>query len=58
MNHGDLVKFKNPTEDEINDRFYVVELRGNRVLVQDAIGGLWVRPEFVYLTDDLEKVQS
>lgn len=50
-----LMKFKDPQPSEENDRFFVVENRGERVLVADA-NHIWdsgIRPTFVYLVDDL-----
>ena len=56
---GDAVRFRSPqTADEARERFYVVEMRGDRVLVEDA-DPYWrgVRPTFVYALADLEPTQ-
>lgn len=50
-----LMKFKDPQPGEESDRFFVVENRGDRVLVANA-NAIWdsgIRPTFVYLADDL-----
>lgn len=54
---GTLVKLYNPTNaDEAWERFTVVEMRGDRVLVADADeywDGQTLRPTFVYLASEL-----
>lgn len=55
MNVGSQVKFSKPESNEVNDRFVVVEMRGDRVLVSDNSGHRdWsIVPTFVYLVSDL-----
>jgi hypothetical protein len=52
-----LLKFKTPEPHEVNDRFTLLEDRGDRVLVADA-SSTWadsmIRPTFVYLKSDLD----
>ena len=51
---GDVVKFAHPhTDDERIERFMVVELRGERVLVAMKDSGMTLVPTFVYLQSDL-----
>ena len=53
MQVGQQVKFAAPmTDDEAAERFTVVELRGERVLVE-FICDMPLRPQFVYLAADL-----
>ena len=52
---GQTVKFKNPESDEIDLRFYVVENRGDRVLVRHYGSLRAIPPTFVYPTSDLER---
>lgn len=55
---GQRVKFAAPlNEDERQERFTVVELRGDRVLVE-FICDMNIRPSFVYLTADLVSAES
>lgn len=55
---GQTVKFLNPlSDDERQERFTVIELRDDRVLVE-FICGMNIRPQFLYLTADLEPAQS
>ncbi len=50
---GQSVKFINPlTDDERGERFTVLELRGERVLVE-FICDMTIRPTSVYLAEDL-----
>lgn len=56
MERGNVVMFKEPTADEINDRFVVVEMRGPRVLVALMGSDFAIVPTFVYATDDLVRV--
>ena len=57
LNIGDEVKFSRPlTDDERIDRFMVVELRGDRVLVAMKESGMSIVPTFVYLQADLTTV--
>ena len=54
---GDTVKFIAPNPDETEDRFTVLELRGDRVQVEsnDSFwNGRAFRPNFVYLLSDME----
>jgi hypothetical protein len=45
---GDTVKFLAPlTDEEVRERFIVIELRGPRVLVE-AVCDMRLRPTFVY----------
>lgn len=53
MRINDLVKFAKPTKDEIADRFIVLELRGDRVLVGMLNTGMRIMPSAVYLVADL-----
>ena len=52
-----LYRFKDPMDDmEAQERFYLVENRGERLLVADA-SPCWngmIRPQVVYLASDLE----
>jgi hypothetical protein len=54
---GQAVKFAAPlTSDEASERFAVVELRGDRVLVQcigAAFGDWSLKPQMAYLAADL-----
>ena len=57
LNIGDEVKFSRPlTDDERIERFMVVELRGDRVLVAMKESGMTIVPTFVYLQADLTAV--
>lgn len=51
-----IVVFKDPAPHEIDERFVVIEMRGDRVLVQ-AVNAYWrirsISPQFVYDVDDL-----
>jgi hypothetical protein len=50
---GTIVKFAFPSGDEeAGERFIVMELRGDRVLVE-AINKMNIRPQFVYLLMEL-----
>jgi hypothetical protein len=50
---GQVVKFAVPqTPNEINERFVVLELRGDRVLVQ-FVCEMNLKPTFVYLCGDM-----
>ena len=54
---GDEVMFARPlTDDERIERFVVVELRGDRVLVSMKESGMSIVPTFVYLQADLTTV--
>lgn len=54
VNVGDEVRFVEPkTEDERIERFEVLELRGERVLVAMKDSGMSIVPTFVYLASDL-----
>ena len=53
MRVGDVVRFKNPgNSDEASELFAVIELRGERVLVQ-ALCAMQIKPQFAYLAADL-----
>lgn len=53
MRIGDVVRFSEPqTKDEEEERFVVLELRGDRALVE-FICDMSIRPNFVYRTADL-----
>jgi hypothetical protein len=53
INAGDVVRFVAPSnEDEANERFLVLEMRGDRVLVE-AVCDMRLRPTFVYPAGDL-----
>lgn len=56
MERGNVVTFKEPTSDEINDRFVVVEMRGHRALVALMDSDFAIVPTFVYATDDLIRI--
>ena len=57
MKDGDVVKFREPTDtEEASERFIVLELRGDRVLVGDVNTQMAIRPTFVYLCAELETV--
>lgn len=54
---GDTVEFINPEEDEVGVTYNVLELRGDRVLVNDNINTeMSPRPTYAYLLSDLKKV--
>ena len=54
VNVGDEVRFVEPkTDDERIERFEVLELRGERVLVAMKDSGMSIVPTFVYLASDL-----
>ena len=57
MQPGDVVKFASPFDAaEATHRFRVVELRGDRVLVQctdSTFRSWWIKPRSVYLVADL-----
>lgn len=51
---GDEVKFAAPlTRDEEEERFIVMELRGDRILVALKDSGMSIVPTFVYAVEDL-----
>lgn len=53
MKQGDVVKFTNPTADETDDRFILLENPdGGRVLAQ-AIVDLPIRPTYIFRTEEL-----
>jgi hypothetical protein len=53
---GDMVRFLQPlSDDEASERFRVLELRGDRILVE-AICDMQVKPTFVYPARDLMSV--
>ena len=55
---GQLVRFIAPlNEDEREEQFTVLELRGERVLVE-FVCGMSIRPTFVYLAADLVPVDG
>ena len=61
MQAGDLVRWKQPQGDEIQDLFRVLEMRGNRVLVEmaDERFADWkIKPTSVYWEADLEVVEQ
>lgn len=48
-----MLKFLEPlTPEEENERFVLIETRGDRVLVE-LVCDMAIRPQFVYLTADL-----
>jgi hypothetical protein len=51
-----LYKFRQPAPDEIDDRFVVLEDRGDRVLVQYASHAYPIKPTDVYLKTDIEPI--
>ena len=53
MQVGNLVRFANPlTTAEQSERFVVLEMRGDRVLVE-FVCPMTIRPTFVYLLSDI-----
>jgi hypothetical protein len=55
MKRGDIVEWLDPlTEDETTEAFRVVELRGDRVLVEDIHSHYNIRPTFAYEVADLK----
>ena len=51
---GDRVRFAAPqTLDEQDERFEILELRGDRMLVRFLDSGMQIEPTFVYLLDEL-----
>lgn len=54
---GDYVKFKNPTPEEKNEIFTIVEDRDDKVLVRledsDIVDVQPIRPTFVYLKSEM-----
>lgn len=57
MQPNQVVKFKAPADaDEAQERFKVLEDRGERVLVEGVTGfDEWaIKPTFVYQVDELE----
>lgn len=58
MKAGDTVKLVTPMPDESGlERFRVLEMRGDRVLVE-FICDLRIPPTYVYPTTDVEVVQT
>ena len=56
MKVGDVVRFAAPeTEDEESERFVVLDLRGDRTLVE-FVCEMNIKPTFVYQTADLKTV--
>ena len=57
MEQGDVVKFKNIVDagDE-NLKFRIVEMRGDRALVEDVESNMMIMPSFVYSIHDLKQV--
>lgn len=54
---GDRVKFVSPDSiDEEGERFEVLELRGDRVLVRILNSGMQIEPHFVYRSKELEPI--
>ena len=51
---GQMLKFKNPEADETDLRFFVIEDRGDRVLVRHYGSLRAIPPTFVYLATDME----
>lgn len=55
LSPGDIVRFKEPQSvDEESERFAVIELRGDRVLVE-FICDMRLKPTFSYWARDLVK---
>ena len=53
MKAGDIVRFANPlTDDEQDERFIVLEVRGPRVLVE-FVCDMHIRPTFAYMVAEL-----
>ena len=58
FNTGDVVRFREPlTREEEGERFEVLEMRGERVLVV-SLCDLPIPPTYVYLAADLERVPT
>lgn len=56
MKAGDIVKFSAPTGDfETRARFRVLEVRGERLLVELVDSRFSIAPTSVYLAEDLVK---
>jgi hypothetical protein len=55
---GDVVEFVEPTADEMGTLFRVVELRGERVLVELSGWVGSIAPTFVYRADELRAVPT
>lgn len=53
MNLNQVVKFKEPmSKDEAAERFVIVEVRGDRVLVE-LVCEMTIRPTFVYMAEEM-----
>jgi hypothetical protein len=58
MKVGDIVRFRDPSADELGLEFEVMELRGDRVEVMEVRDVWCIPPRFVYLVDELELVKK
>lgn len=59
MKAKDVVKFKEPSDEEKDALMVVLEMRGDRVLVSDLRFAEWaVPPTDVYAASDLEVAQE
>lgn len=55
MKEKDIVKFKEPSPEEIGSLMVVLEMRGDRALVSDLRFAEWgIPPTDVYSVNDLE----
>lgn len=54
---GTLVEFKSPNENEIGQKFIVLEDRETRVLVQDYNDSSYLAATFCYLKSDLQIIK-
>lgn len=53
MKNGDTVQFKQPYSDEIGLQMRVLEMRGDRVLVEAQVD-MFLKPTSVHLVAELE----
>ena len=59
MKEKDIVKFKEPSDEEKDALMVVLEMRGDRVLVSDLRFAEWaIPPTNVYAVADLEVMSS
>jgi hypothetical protein len=53
MNANDLVKFSNPNQDEIGLTMKVIEVNGDRALVEYQVG-MNINPTAIVMTAEIE----
>lgn len=59
MKRGDIVEWLDPlSDDETLEVFRVLEVRGDRVLVEDAVWPCRITPTYQYNVSDLRVRQS